>query len=179
MDLEFELIEEIPGLIYCCNAISVQVESTLIKWLDTQPWSTELSRRTQQYGRHYNYKGSSLSTEAKPLSGPIKVVRDWLDTCQIIDADQCIVNEYTRNQGIAPHIDRNVFGPVVVGLSLGESTDMIFSYNNEEIPILLERRSLVIMEGDARYKYKHSISSRVTGKSQDYRRISVTYRTSL
>lgn len=35
--------------------------------------------------------------------------------------DQCIVNEYTRNQGIAPHIDSpSQFGDTIIGVSLGD-----------------------------------------------------------
>ena len=35
--------------------------------------------------------------------------------------EQAIVNEYEPGQGIAPHVDRDCFGPVVATVSLGSA----------------------------------------------------------
>ena len=39
---------------------------------------------------------------------------------------QCIVNEYYHNQGISPHIDSDIFGSVILGVSIGDDAMMTF-----------------------------------------------------
>lgn len=63
---------------------------------------------------------------------------------------------------------------------------MLFSdvKQGQEVPLLIEPRSLVVMQGDARYSWKHSIPPR---KKDTYegriiersRRVSLTFRTIL
>ena len=52
------------------------------------------------------------------------------DAVHLVDAqrpfEQAIVNEYEPGQGIAPHIDRDCFGPVVATVSLGSAVNMDF-----------------------------------------------------
>jgi hypothetical protein len=48
------------GLTLNFEIITPEKETEIITWLDTQQWSTDLSRRTQHYGHLYNYKGGSL-----------------------------------------------------------------------------------------------------------------------
>jgi len=100
---------------------------------------------------------------------------------------QCIVNEYTRNQGITAHTDRDTFGPVICGISIGGDTVMTFERGSEKFDLFLPSRSMMIMSGPARYEWTHAIdkkkvsyvdaSGRKITKPQDYRRISLTYRT--
>ncbi|MCJ7636189.1 MAG: hypothetical protein MUO21_01730, partial [Nitrososphaeraceae archaeon] len=59
----------VNGLSVTLDVITPEYEDFFISWLDEQPWSTELSRRTQHYGYGYNYKGKSVVT-GKPIPNP-------------------------------------------------------------------------------------------------------------
>lgn len=126
------------GLTINYNMIPVDLAQTVISFLDSKNWSTDLSRRTQHYGYNYNYNGGSLSI-TQPLEGPILHIAEWLRKSGIIDANQCIVNEYLRNQGISSHIDSKNFGSVIVGISLKDECvmDFINVIDNSVYSILL------------------------------------------
>lgn len=170
------------GLSLQNNVISAEREKEIIAWLDKRPWSTNISRRTQHFGYEYNYQGKDI-LPGPPLEGPILELADMLENAGIMKPEQCIVNEYYRNQGIAPHIDSHAFGPVIVSISLNAEASMIFDNGTYKHEYLIPQRSVLMMRDEARYKWKHGISKNVTydngtkTKPADYRRISLTYRT--
>ena len=171
----------IPGLVGETEFITEERERRIVDYLDQGEWSAVTpgavsSRRVQQFGYAYGYNSRSVSnTPISPLEGDILEIAQYLQrTGWLPEGDlQCIVNEYRRNQGISPHTDSPQFGPIVVTISLLENSVMTFTHNSDG-------------RTEARYNFKHSINSRVTyltptgqrvTKSQDYRRISLTYRT--
>ena len=99
----------------------------------------------------------------------------------LIDAipDQAIVNEYEPGQGISPHIDcEPCFGNRIFSLSLGSSASMYFTHpSKEKVEVALAPKSLIMMVGEARYAWKHSIPARKqdNGTKRD-RRVSLTFR---
>jgi len=172
------------GLFVTPNFITKDEEHELITWLDKQQWSTELSRRTQHYGYRYDYKNRGLG-DALPLDGPLLKFQRRLVDIGYPGLIQCIANEYYRDQGIAPHIDRDIFGPIIMGLSLGADAVMLFEHANLTYRCELPRRSLLMLSGPARSEWKHSLSKNVAYidaqgnkivKPLDYRRISCTFR---
>ena len=170
-------MEDVPeGLYLSKNIIDEPLEYKIIDWLDRQPWNISLSRRTQHYGYEYNYRGGAVKPTT-PMSGPILEIANLLNNCGIMNANQCIVNEYYRGQGISAHTDSLNFGPIICGLSIGDDTTMLFEQGSKSFKCFLPRRSLLMMTNDARYKWKHFIDKSVSGKSKNYRRISLTYRT--
>lgn len=179
-------LQNIPtGLYLQQNVISSELESKIIQWLDTQTWSTELSRRTQHYGYIYNYNSKNI-VPGPPIQGPLLDICNLFKNANIMDPTQCLVNEYYRNQGIAPHVDAKHFGPVICSLSLGNDTSMYFTNNEDIFQCFLPQRSLIMLTDDSRYKWKHYIPKTVTykdsngnsiNKSSNYRRISLTFRT--
>ncbi len=78
----------------------------------------------------------------------------------IIDSDSVTVNEYKPTQSIDWHIDSLSSGPVIVVLSLlSEATmELRKKETNEYSSILLQPCSLLILDGDERYNWEHSIS---------------------
>lgn len=172
------------GLFVTPDFITEDEERELITWLDKQPWSTELSRRTQHYGYRYDYKNGGLG-DAQPLDGPLLKFQQRLASIGYPGLTQCIANEYYRDQGIAPHIDRDIFGPIIMGLSLSADAIMLFERADITYRCPLPRRSLLMLSGPARSEWKHSLSKNATYidakgnkvvKSLDYRRISCTFR---
>lgn len=180
--------ESIEGLTLLHDVITEEEEKKIIAYLDGREWknvnpANKSSRRVQQFGYGYSYKDHSLQKEP-PLESEVLNFANFLKVNEIMNAQQCIVNEYYQTQGIAAHIDNTNFGDTVAGLSIGEDATMIFKRDKERIPVFLPRRSVVIMKGESRYKYTHEIPSTksyvVNGikvvKSKEYRRISLTYR---
>lgn len=183
----------VSGLTGETEFITPAREARIVQYLDSREWSqvspnAKTSRRVQQFGFEYSYSSKSVGKPIDPLEGDILEIatflqnEGWLPQGQT----QCIVNEYLRNQGISPHTDNPQFGPVVVTISLLENNVMIFSGSGMEVPIYLPRRGILVLEGAARYNFKHSISSTVSyvdpygtkiTKSKNYRRISLTFRT--
>jgi alkylated DNA repair dioxygenase AlkB len=179
---------QISGLTYLPNYISNQEESELIALIDAQPWLTDLKRRVQHYGYKYDYKARRIN-----LSMKVGDLPDWLSNIakRLYEEgffkempDQVIINEYEPGQGIAPHIDcEPCFEDTIVSLSLasGVTMDFIHPIQNEKTAIYLEPRSIIVLKGESRYDWQHSISAR---KSDTYkgknikrsRRVSLTFR---
>jgi len=174
------------GLYYQNDFLSPELEQEIVSYLDKQPWSTKLTRRTQHYGYEYDYKSRKAPLSATPISGPLRTVADHLAKYEVLNPTQCIVNEYTQKQGISAHSDSNIFGPVIVSISLLAPCEMIFTKDTEEKRITLLPRSALIMTNEARSLWKHEIRSTLKVplpdkstyiKPADYRRISLTFRT--
>lgn len=177
---------DVPGLYVYPEFISPQQEVELLAEVDAQPWNSSLKRLTQHYGRQYDYTARSADTTAPPMPPGLAAVADALIPVMQTRPQQCIINQYTRTQGINAHIDSFQFGPVVSTISLGDGSVMIFSRDGRTVAVALEPCSLVVMTGDSRNLWKHEIPSRVTitmpdgsayTKPTDYRRVSLTYRT--
>lgn len=176
------------GLSYIPFFLSSKEEQDLIAKIDSNLWITDLQRRTQHYGYKYDYTKKKIDDSL--YLGPLP---EWLNeiTKQISQSgnyhklpDQVIINEYTPGQGIAPHIDcRPCFGDTVSSVSLLSTVRMNFSKFDElDLSILLEPRSLLILTGDARNNWNHGIA-RVsadiinTVPVERHRRVSLTFRT--
>lgn len=185
----------IPGLYYFKNAISKELSTQVINYLDKQEWtgisSSINGRKVQQYGYKYDYISRSSYGFEKTNEIP-----DILKSLQTIGLElfksvcpdelhvllnQCIVNKYNPGQGISAHIDKSTFGPAIVCFTLGSGTSITFKKDNEMREIYVEPNSLYIMTGDSRYKWTHEIKCRLSDKNDNKKierktRISVTFR---
>lgn len=155
----------IPGMLVQHEFISRDEEQELLNHVNRGQWNTSLRRRTQHFGYEYNYAGGSLM--------PARPIPDWTTPIlqRIIDhpdvnlaslPNQLIVNEYRPGQGISAHVDSLLFGENVISLSLGHAC--IFRMTRRgpgvglgTINIDLRPRTLVLMRGDARYRWRHQI----------------------
>ncbi len=179
---------DIPGLHYVPDYVDEAREQALVEVIDRQPWLTQLRRRVQHYGYQYDYKGRKVTSEM--YLGPLP---EWLLQCcqELTDrglmprvADQVIINEYVPGQGIAPHVDCvPCFDDTIASLTLGSSGIMEFTRlkTRDKASLFLARRSLVVLSGEARYDWRHSIAGRKTdtheGRIVDRgRRLSLTFR---
>jgi len=179
---------DIPGLAYLPNSIDEQTEADLLRHIDDEPWITELKRRVQHYGYRYDYRARNVASES--WLGPLP---EWLMSyCDRLRVDgyfpqapdQVIINEYQPGQGIARHVDCvPCFTDTIASFSLGSTCIMEFTHVEtwQKIPVLLEPRSLVVLSGDARYRWQHSIPHRKTDQYNGQvfprgRRVSLTFR---
>jgi len=177
------------GLRYICDYLSPGDQKHLLAIIDQQPWNTALKRRVQHYGYRYDYTRrtidhslalGSLPPWARDLA--LQLERDGLVDQQL---DQLIINEYHPGQGIASHIDCiPCFKDTILSISLGSPCVMLLTnvQTHEQLPLLLEPGSAVILAGEARYEWKHGIPARRTDQYANQtivraRRVSLTFRT--
>lgn len=71
--------------------------------------------------------------------------------------DSITVNEYYKEQSIAPHVDSQTSGNIISILSLITDAIMVFEKGKERHEVLLPARSLMQMRGEIREEWAHSI----------------------
>lgn len=176
----------INGLLYIPHYISNPHHDKLVQIIEAQSWRTDLSRRVQHYGYVYDYRAKRV--DPAMCLGELPA---WLQRIAIqlhkdglapAISDQAIINEYEPGQGIADHIDCTpCFGDVIVSLSLAAPVVMDLKRDSRSVPILLEPCSLLILRGEARYRWSHGIARRKQDSIDSVilkreRRLSITFR---
>ena len=185
--------DQLPeGLAYTPMWLRQIQQESLLQLIDSSTWSVDLGRRTQHFGRRYNYATGRVEglESAPPLPEILGDLAARLYDERVMKQipDQVIVNEYlvaeTKTQGIAAHIDHvRDFGPVVVTLSLLEAWSMRFTREGHNyVDHLLEPGSIAVLAGSSRYEWQHSIPPRKFEreggiKTPRQRRVSITFRT--
>ncbi|MFM7077593.1 MAG: alpha-ketoglutarate-dependent dioxygenase AlkB [Planctomycetaceae bacterium] len=179
----------ISGLTYVSGYVSGSHEAPLLAAVDGEPWRGDLKRRVQHYGYRYDY--TARTVDPSMYLGPLPAWAQPLASRLHADGhmpaapDQLIVNGYEPGQGINAHVDCvPCFGPVVCSVTLGSQCVMELSpvEGGEAQPLLLERGSLLVLAGDARYAWRHGIPGRthdIVGAQElaRGRRVSLTFRT--
>ena len=188
-------LDEIDGVIYKEEFFAEHECDELVRKINDQPWNNALSRRVQHYGWRYDYTSKTVTegTRLGPLPDWLQNIAKRLHQKRYFEGvpDQVIINEYQPGQGIAPHIDRETFGPTVATISLCDCWPMEFTPigtktdHNGKSELFLGVGSLLVLKGDARNKWLHGIAKRKSDKHEPQkkerrprqRRISVTFRT--
>ena len=161
-------VASIDGLTLKPEFITDAEEAAIIEEIDHAEWSVELQRRVQHYGWRYDYRSKQIdpSMHLGPLPAWAGMIAERLvDADYFRDGppDQVIVNEYCGDQGISRHVDSpSSFTGVVAMISLLETWEMVFRERDSKAKVAkkLERRSVTILEGDARYRWTHEIPKR-------------------
>jgi alkylated DNA repair dioxygenase AlkB len=176
----------VPGLFLYPDFIDEAAEAQLLNEIDSQTWIVDYLRRLQYYGyRNELEKPYDLVEFPVPMPPLIEQLSQKIvaQGIVLIQPDQVIINEYVPGEGIKPHKDRAYYENQICGVNLGSSCIMRFirGANLEVIDVEIPRRSLYVMQDDARKKWKHGIPPRkkdvVAGNVQHReRRVSITYR---
>lgn len=166
--------------------IDAGTEAKLIAEIDAQIWVVDYDRRLQYYGYRNELEAPyDLVEFPVPLPALISQLSEKIVAQFLLrdKPDQVIINEYLPGQGIRPHKDRNYFDNQICGINLGSGCVMKFNkVNGREVhDVAIPRRSLYVLQDDARYKWNHSIPPRkkdtIDGIVQHReRRVSITYR---
>lgn len=184
-----DLASEVAGLRYTPLYLSDDEQQQYLAIIDQQPWLTDLKRRVQHYGYRYDYTRKTIDSSL--YLGPLP---DWATHLALRLheegyapdlPDQLIVNEYEPGQGIASHVDCvHCFGDTILSVSLGSTCMMQFTHlhSGRQFALFLEPGSLLLIQGVARYDWKHGIPARKTDSYQGrsfprQRRVSLTLRT--
>jgi len=162
----------IEGLYFCkdfleeeqANSIAHKLLSHEKNWRGVSACPT--SRRVLQFGKMYAYAGEAPQF-AHPIPFEFQEIADAVSRTLPFEHaafSQMIVNEYTPGQGITPHIDNvHHFGDTVACITVGGGVDVDFSREGfENHRLYADHRSLYVMTGDARFKWKHGIAMRKT-----------------
>lgn len=176
----------VPGLLVIPDFIDPSMEAALMQEIDSQTWVVDYDRRLQYYGyRNELEKPYSLIAIPVPMPPLVQQLSEQIVARGILQyqPDQVIINEYLPGQGLRPHKDRNYFENQICGINLGSGCIMRFIKikGGDVVDIPVPRRSLYLMQDDARYKWNHSIPPRkkdnINGEVQHReRRWSITYR---
>lgn len=177
-------------------------------------WMCHIRRAQQFFGLIY-YQTSQSVPELQPTGDsstsaqqgrPMSDLPPWL-LHRVLDTgiyladpgiNQVQANEYLEDSGIGLHVEDPAAGPAFATLSLLEPVQMTLSraIDGRPVPrdgrdredcakVLLEPRSLLVLQGDSRYGFAHAIrQSRlvhlrdggILRRSTGYRRISLTFR---
>ncbi|CAD6190365.1 unnamed protein product [Caenorhabditis auriculariae] len=155
------------GLAVLDNYISKDEEKTLTDFIFSHPKVKMLKHRAVlHFGHEFDYDTNSAFRETEPIPEIINDLVKKLKYDGYISAwpDQITANIYEPGHGIPSHYDtHSAFEDPVVSLSMLSDVVMEFKdgANSARIaPVLLPRRSLCLIQGESRYRWKHGIVNR-------------------
>lgn len=200
------------GLRYCRDFITSTEETGLDQLLSSGPWLRHIKSRAQQFfGLVYYETTHELPAlqpshpDAQKEARPLRDVPDWLMQRVLAtgafprnEVNQVAANEYLDRAGISSHVEEPTsFGPNLATLSMLSPVEMTLTPAEEDlhgrdgldhgnwVKILLEPRSLLLLQGESRYGFRHGIRRSKLVKLADgqqlrrgpgYRRVSLTFR---
>jgi len=192
------LSTSVPGLFLVPDFLTPQEELELISHIDQGKW--EASPSGGRYGADVQILGPRLDahwrvekdspTTPHPAYSQIlmdKIVSfcdKYFSTLNVRDMKlgeekytQVFINSYNKEAELEAHFDnRKTYHDVIFGVSLLSDTKLTFTRRTRkkrEENISIPRRSIYVMSGDSRLKWKHSMKK---GAIEGERRVSLTYR---
>ena len=183
----------VPGLALRREFVSADEEAALLAALAPADgaWDDRthvVRRRVRHFGvAPFDYKTRALDftrpCEPMPACCAPVIARVARERASARAPDQLTVNEYRPGQGIASHVDtHSAFGGTLLSLSLGSGVVMEFRRapragaagaadggggDGAIERIWLPARSLLVLEGEARYAWQHGIPCRHTDRVDD------------
>lgn len=175
---------QIDGLTYIADYIDERTHDVLLASADAHPWLNSVDHGVQIYGYRYS-KQSDAAFKIGDLPEWSVAIAKRLQSDGLIAAmpNQLVANEYPPGSGIFDHVDQSAFGDTAISLSLGSTCVMRFTdpRDSTKYDVLLQPRSVIVLTGDARWKWTHSIPARHSDlwEGQELirgRRVSLTFR---
>ena len=146
------------GLMLVENFITEEEEIRLLAALPKSKQSPQKKTRNNiwRYGKKRVYTDGHI--EGPPPSLLVTLAQRLVEELDFPEAPECFtVNEYHKGQVIKPHTDQLACGPVITVLSLGSAATMRLAGGYKEHTVELLPRSLVLMTGEVRTHWLHSI----------------------
>ncbi|KAK5650267.1 hypothetical protein RI129_001296 [Pyrocoelia pectoralis] len=153
-----------PSVFYIPDFITKEEEAHILDKVYSVPkpkWTNLSNRRLQDYGGVPHKNGMICEKIPTWLELYMKRISDLKLFGDGKTANHVLINEYLPDQGIMPHTDGPLFYPTVATISCGSHTILeFFNTDNRDTicNLLLEPRSLIILQDDMYNKYLHSIS---------------------
>jgi alkylated DNA repair dioxygenase AlkB len=193
----------VPGLRYIPNYASEDCQKALQHFIEAQThWTFDSGaysrfhqpetrksplppRRKLCFGGMYDPTSRTIAEKIGPLPEILSPVAVDLVAQNFMSElpDQAIVNEYLPGQGIDTHADAKCFLDDIAALTIGSGCTMIFRRKaiGARVDLYLEPGSLLVMTGEARWKWTHEIPRRKSDSVNGARiprgtRYSITFR---
>ena len=177
-------VEERPeGLVYRPDFVTEEEERDTLRVLEGLDFREvkmrgQTARRTvAHFGYDYDYESWALA-RAEPLPTALSWLRDRAAEFAEVAAEdlaEILISRYPPGATIGWHRDAPMFGPKIVGVSLGSTCRMRFERRAGDVrrvyALELAPRSVYLLAGKARSAWRHSIPAT---KSLRY---SITFRT--
>ncbi|CAB3228831.1 unnamed protein product [Arctia plantaginis] len=188
--LYLNFVEEVPstemicsldnpkGLLLLNNFITIDEEASFLKLFNWNPESSNLKhRQVKHYGFEFRY-GSNDVDLSSPLKEKIPKECDVLwqrlkeHGFNLGTPDQLTINKYSPGHGIPAHVDKHSpFEDTILSLSLGSDVVMDWRHHSGKyVPVLVQSRSLLVMQDEARYDWQHGIQPRTYDPVIEHRR---------
>jgi DNA oxidative demethylase len=161
--------EDVEGLLYVEEFISVEEERELLAFLETLDFrdvvmrGQRAKRTVRHFGLDYDYERGEL-VPADPLPAALTGLRERcaeLMEREPSDLVQILVSRYPAGAGIGWHRDAPMFGSKIAGVSLGAPCRMRFQRTVGGTRRVAARdlapRSAYLLAGKARWSWQHSI----------------------
>ncbi|XP_041808581.1 alpha-ketoglutarate-dependent dioxygenase alkB homolog 4 [Chelmon rostratus] len=179
-----------PGVFLLENFISEEEEEKLITSMDQDVWNESQSgRRKQDFGPKVNFKKRKVRVcgfSGLPALSQTLVLRmqQQPSLAGFQPVEQCNLDYHPqRGSAIDPHLDDSwLWGERLVTINMLSNTTLTMSLEQglpelglaEEVHVAvhLPRRSLVVLHGEARHRWKHAIHR----EDVQARRVCSTYR---
>ena len=158
----------IAGLRYVPDLLDEREEADLVQWARGVPFSAVAMRgqvarrRTAHFGGLYGYETWRIEP-GPPIPAVLEPLRRRAAALASVAAEELaevLVTEYPPGAGIGWHRDAPPFG-VVVGVSLHGACRLRFQRGagqaRETRALVLEPRSAYVLDGEARWRWQHSI----------------------
>jgi len=183
-----KVLDQVPGLSLTTNFITEAEETHLWQEINKLPWIETIKRRFQVHGYKYDPEWRTKLEYSGEMPSCLYFLMDRVKEEGIMPEkpDMCVINEYEPGIGIHPHIDSTLFGDQVINISLGNDIVIDFysppSEGEQKKSVLLPKRSMLLVEGKARFDWKHGIAYRKSDKLENglvlkrNKRISITFR---
>lgn len=180
---------EVPGLGIVQNFLTPEQENEIIEELYKIEWedspSFSGSRKQQRFGPHVDFVNNIVGSKKElPFlrysERLVKQMQEQIPFLENFQPNSQLNNWYRKDLGdsIYFHTDhRGLFADIIISIAVAGDCNILLQSirnTNEVIAMAFPRRSLVIMSGDARYTWKHSIPN---SELLSPNRISITYRT--
>lgn len=178
----FDDVVKPKGFYYIRNFISEDEEEKYLRairkleWQEVKMHGVIAKRRVFHFGLDYKFDSRVLTPTIPPPLFLRPLIKKAALTMKVIpeDLQEVLVSHYPVGAPIGWHRDAPQFERLL-GVSLASSCVMKFRKESEEKTYhykqLLEQRSAYIMQGDARWNWKHHIP----GVKEE--RFSITFRT--
>ncbi|CAL8470407.1 g9949 [Coccomyxa elongata] len=145
--------QRINGLHHCRNHVDHALQETTVKGVEAEGWfeNAEMNQ-AMCFGSLPNWaKGLTDALPTDLLSRKIRSRQPLFD--------QLTVNVYAPGEGIKAHVDLERFEDGIAIVSLGSAAVMDFTRDECHERLLLQPGDVLLLEGDARYQWKHGIAA--------------------
>ena len=157
------------GLTYRAAFLTPEEETVLLEKFEHLTFNDVVmhgviaKRKTIHYGWNYDYEGWEIERTEPPPEWLEPVIARGSEAAGVERSRiaHVMLARYPEGAAIGWHRDAPMFGSPVIGISLGSACTMRFRRGKvrdwETYALLLEPRSLYILDGAARTQWQHSI----------------------